>query len=54
MRKPEVFVLEHGFLTLPKGPGLGVEIDEATVRDAAAKGHEWVNPLWHLEDGTLG
>lgn len=53
VRNPEVFVLEHGFLTLPKGPGLGVEIDEAAVRDAAAKGHEWVNPIWRLEDGTL-
>jgi hypothetical protein len=32
--------------------GLGVEIDEAAVRRAAAAGHSWRDREWRLPDGT--
>eukprot|EP01047_Picozoa_sp_COSAG01_P022641 COSAG01_NODE_1351_length_10617_cov_4.243392_8_plen_54_part_00 len=32
--------------------GLGVEIDEAAVRRAAAAGHSWRDREWCLPDGT--
>ncbi|WP_026961456.1 galactonate dehydratase [Alicyclobacillus herbarius] len=48
-----VFRYEDGFVSLPKGPGLGIEIDEERVRQAAAEGHRWKNPVWRNEDGTV-
>ena len=50
---PEVLTPENGYLPIPQGPGLGVMIDEAAVRDAAKDGHRWRNPVWRHEDGTF-
>lgn len=46
------FVFDKGFITKPTGAGLGIEVDEEKVRKAAQTGHQWHNPVWHLEDGT--
>lgn len=35
------------------GPGLGIEIDEAAVRDAATRGHAWRSPVWRHADGSF-
>jgi len=35
------------------GPGLGIEIDEAAVRAADARGHVWRTPVWRHADGAL-
>ncbi len=40
-----------GHLPIPEGPGLGVAIDEAAVREAAKAGHRWRNPVWRYTDG---
>lgn len=50
---PSVFHYSAGYVAIPSGPGLGITIDEAVVREAAARGHDWKNPLWRNEDGTL-
>jgi galactonate dehydratase len=42
-----------GYLPIPKGPGLGVEIDEDAVREAAKEGHRWRNPVWRQHDGSF-
>lgn len=49
---PTVFHYENGFVKIPSGPGLGIEIDEAQVRKMAEVGHNWKNPLWQHEDGS--
>jgi galactonate dehydratase len=33
------------------GPGLGIEVDEARVREADHRGHAWRNPVWRHDDG---
>ena len=51
---PAVFAVSDGMVEAPQGPGLGVEIDERKVRDAAAgmtKG--WRNPVWRGPDGAV-
>ncbi|GMA58743.1 hypothetical protein GCM10025858_32460 [Alicyclobacillus sacchari] len=48
-----VFAYEGGFVTLPDGPGLGLSIDESFVREAATRGHDWRNPVWRNEDGSV-
>jgi galactonate dehydratase len=35
------------------GPGLGIEMDEAAVRAADARGHVWRTPVWRHADGAL-
>jgi galactonate dehydratase len=42
-----------GWLSIPTGAGLGVEIDEAAVREADKDRHRWRNPIWRLKDGSF-
>ena len=35
-----------GYLPVPEGPGLGVDIDEAAVREADKDRHRWRNPIF--------
>ncbi len=50
---PAVFRYQDGFVSKLTGPGLGIEIDEAKVREAAKTGHRWRNPLWRNVDGSV-
>jgi galactonate dehydratase len=49
----DVFGFTDGIALLPTLPGLGIEIDEAAVRRAAERGHDWHNPVWRNADGTI-
>ena len=49
----EVFDYKDGFVAIPQGPGLGVEVDEAYVIERAKTGHRWRNPVWRHEDGSF-
>lgn len=49
----EVFEYQDGFVTIPNGPGLGIEINEAYVLEQARIGHRWRNPIWRHADGSL-
>ena len=42
-----------GFLPIPQGPGLGIEIDEEVVKEKEAIGHQWRPPVWRHEDGSI-
>ncbi|MFO7256858.1 MAG: galactonate dehydratase [Bacteroidota bacterium] len=48
-----VFQFDQGFVSIPDGPGLGIEINEDHVRRMAAIGHNWRNPVWRHEDGSV-
>jgi len=50
---PGVFTYKDGYVDIPTGPGLGIEINEEKVREMAAKGHRWRNPVWRHKDGTV-
>ncbi|WP_310564441.1 galactonate dehydratase [Hydrogenophaga sp.] len=50
---PEVFAYEDGMVKIPTGPGLGIEVNEAYVRERAAEGHRWRNPVWRHKDGSF-
>lgn len=49
----DVFKYEKGFVNIPDKPGLGIEINEEYVRIMAATGHNWKNPLWRHDDGSV-
>ncbi|HZG83971.1 galactonate dehydratase [Paenibacillus sp.] len=48
-----VFAYENGYVARLEGPGLGIEVNEAKVREMAAIGHRWRNPVWRNADGSL-
>jgi galactonate dehydratase len=50
---PSVFNYKNGFVSIPNKPGLGIEVNESKVREADKEGHNWKNPIWRSEDGTI-
>ena len=48
-----VFSYQDGYVKIPQGPGLGIEINEAYVRQRAEVGHRWRNPIWRHKDGSF-
>jgi galactonate dehydratase len=50
---PGAFRFEAGCLDIPKGPGLGIEVNEAHVEKMAAIGHRWRAPVWRHRDGSI-
>ncbi|MCA0270699.1 MAG: galactonate dehydratase [Proteobacteria bacterium] len=50
---PNVFAYADGMVEIPQGVGLGIEVNEAAVIEAAKTGHRWRNPLWRHADGSV-
>ncbi|MFD6067469.1 galactonate dehydratase [Amycolatopsis lurida] len=50
---PSVFAYDDGRVAIPRGPGLGIEINEEYVAERAAEGHRWRNPVWRHTDGSF-
>ena len=48
-----LFAYKDGFIGVPQKPGLGIEINEDRLREAAKTGHNWKNPVWRNFDGTV-
>ena len=53
LKDPNSFLLKDGYVPLPSAPGLGIEIDEEKVREAAKIGHKWKNEVWRNLDGSV-
>ncbi|MDO5642931.1 MAG: galactonate dehydratase [Paracoccus sp. (in: a-proteobacteria)] len=50
---PDVFTYADGMVDIPQGVGLGVEVNEEAVIEAAKTGHRWRNPVWRHKDGSV-
>jgi galactonate dehydratase len=50
---PTVFTFTDGHVQRPTGPGLGVEINESAVREAAENPHRWRSPVFRHTDGSF-
>lgn len=46
------FKLRNGFIELPKGPGLGIELDDKLLKKKISEG-EWETPHLYHEDGSV-
>ena len=53
LKDKTVFKYKDGYVDIPSAPGLGVEIDEDVVKEAAQRGHSWKNPVWRHADGSV-
>jgi galactonate dehydratase len=49
---PSVFEFRDGYVALPDGPGLGIDIEEGHVRELAGDVN-WHNPVWRHDDGSV-
>jgi galactonate dehydratase len=50
---PSVFAYRDGFVAIPQGAGLGIEVNEEMVVRMAKDGHRWRNPVWRHADGSF-
>jgi galactonate dehydratase len=50
---PSVFAYHDGYVAIPQGPGLGIEVNEEMVVRMAHTGHRWRNPVWRHADGSF-
>jgi galactonate dehydratase len=53
VKNREAFEYRDGFVSIPAGPGLGIEVDEEVVVERSKTGHRWRNPVWRHEDGSF-
>lgn len=53
IENPEVFTITEGYVKRPELPGLGIKVNETKVREMAKKGHNWKNPIWRNDDGSI-
>ncbi|KAK4058403.1 hypothetical protein OIO90_000561 [Microbotryomycetes sp. JL221] len=55
MTNPDVFNVNKGMISLLTGPGLGIEMNEQLVRQAATESAQfsWRNPTWRGPDGAI-
>ncbi|WP_337970390.1 enolase C-terminal domain-like protein, partial [Virgibacillus salexigens] len=48
----DVFKYEEGFVKIPNGPGLGIEVNESHVQKMTEDAEHWRNPVWRHQDGS--
>jgi galactonate dehydratase len=53
VKNADDFHIENGFINPLRKPGLGVEIDEERVIEAAKNPPDWRNPVWRHADGSV-
>jgi galactonate dehydratase len=53
LRPSSKFGCVDGYLDIPTGPGLGIEVDEEFVIEQAKSGHRWRAPVWRHKDGSI-
>lgn len=49
----EDFTFTDGFVSLPRKPGLGVEVNKELVEEENRTPHNWKNPVWRHADGSI-
>ena len=50
---PSVLHFSDGYVDIPQGPGLGININEDYVIERSKKGHRWHNPIWQHPDNSV-
>lgn len=53
VKNKEIFQYKDSYVDIPKGPGLGIEMDEDKIKAVAQQGLVWTNPSWKNYDGTV-
>ena len=49
----EVFEFKNGFVDMPKGAGLGIDVNKELIIEENKTPHSWKNPVWRHSDGSV-
>ena len=49
----EIFEYTDGFVDIPTGPGLGIDLNVKFIKEISQEGLIWTNPKWKHYDGTI-
>ena len=49
----EVFEFKNGWVDMPKGAGLGVDVNKELIIEENKTPHHWKNPVWRHADGSI-
>ena len=49
----EVFEFKNGYVDMPKGAGLGVQVNKELIIEENKTPHSWKNPVWRHADGSI-
>jgi galactonate dehydratase len=47
------FEFKNGWVDMPKGAGLGVEVNKELIIEENKTPHSWKNPVWRHKDGSI-
>lgn len=50
---PEIFKFDNGYLNIPFGSGLGLDVNEEFLIEKSQVEHNWKNPVWRYKDGSF-
>lgn len=50
---PSIFNYKDGYVDALEQSGLGISINEEYVREKSKNPHDWKNPVWRHEDGSI-
>lgn len=53
LAEDSVFDYEDGYINIPTGAGLGIEVNEEKVRASHDEAFSWHNPVWRRTDGSI-
>ncbi len=53
LKNPEIYQYKDSFIDLISLPGLGVDMNEEKIQQAALIAPTWKNPVWRNYDGTI-
>ena len=53
VKNQDDFQFTDGYVDLPKKAGLGVDVNKNLVIEENITPHNWKNPVWHHEDGSV-
>jgi len=53
VKNQDDFKFADGYIELPKRAGLGVDVNKELVVEENKNPHNWKNPVWHHEDGSV-
>ena len=53
VKNQDDFKFTDGYVELPKRAGLGVDVNKELVVEENKNPHNWKNPVWHHEDGSV-
>lgn len=53
LKNPEIYQYKDSFIELISLPGLGVDMNEEKIKQAALTAPTWKNPVWRNYDGTI-